>query len=67
MNSGEQGCSDELVEGMGSCAITLESRGAYTITATYSGDMYFSPSVDAASHLVVDFLRIFIPIVLRSE
>jgi hypothetical protein len=67
VSNGELSCSDDLVEGVGSCAITLESQGTYTVTATYSGDLYFSPSVDAASHLVVDFLRMFIPIVLRSQ
>lgn len=67
VSNGELSCSDDLAEGDGSCAITLESQGAYTITATYSGDLYFSPSLDATSHLVVDFLKMFIPIILRFQ
>lgn len=67
VSSSDQTCSDDLVEGVGSCAITLETQNTYTITATYSGDLYFSPSVDAASHQVVDYPTIFIPIILRSQ
>ena len=62
-----QSCNDDLVDGMGSCMITLESQGAYTITAAYSGNTYFSPSQAVVSHQVADFLKQFIPLILRSQ
>jgi hypothetical protein len=62
-----ESCSDDLVSGIGSCAIKLKTKGTYTITAEYAGNLYHSPSEAIASHTVIDKLRMFIPIILRSQ
>jgi hypothetical protein len=61
-----QSCSDELVAGQGGCEITLDAQGTYTITASYGGDVSFAPSSASTPHTVVDFLDLFIPIILRA-
>jgi len=62
-----QSCTDDLEEGLGSCTITLDNQGTYTITASYSGDIAFAPSSDNAAHLVVEFLKVYVPLVRREE
>ena len=65
-SNSQQSCSDELANGIGGCAIMLDTQGTYTITAAYAGDATFASSNDNTSHLVVDFLKLFIPIILRT-
>jgi len=55
-------CSDELVGEFGSCQITLNAPGAYTLTASYDGDDEFLPSLDTESHTVGQ-VNIFMPMV----
>jgi hypothetical protein len=62
----QQSCSDILVDGMGKCVIHLVGQGIYTITATYAGDTTLASSSDSSVHQVVDFLRIYLPIILRE-
>lgn len=45
-------CSDELVDGSGSCQITLNSPGEYTLSADYTGGDGFLPSSDSETHAV---------------
>ena len=44
-DGGTQTCSATLVGGAGSCSITETAAGAYSFTATYSGDTNFASSV----------------------
>ena len=46
-------CVEPLVNGVGSCEITLSSSGIYTITSRYIGDDLFIPSYDTESHIVI--------------
>jgi len=62
-----QSCADDLADGVGSCALTLDSQGTYTITASYDGDIAFAPSSGNATHLVVESLKVYIPLVRREE
>ncbi len=60
-------CSTALAAGQGSCEITLDAEGTYTITAAYGGNITFAPSSDSSLHTVVKFLDLFIPIILRGQ
>jgi predicted outer membrane repeat protein len=53
-SSGETCTINTLVAGAGNCSITFLSRGAKTLTATYSGDSAFSSSNDTETHQVQD-------------
>jgi len=49
----EESCTDTLLSNAtGSCVISLEAQGTYTLTATYSGDENFLPSSDSELHTV---------------
>ena len=61
-------CSDELVNGIGSCQISLNSPGRYTLTATYPGDDKYLPSVDSELHDVgseIIYFDLYLPICIR--
>ena len=47
-----ENCSDVLVGGSGSCQITLDTPGEYTLTATYLGSDNYLPSNNNAIHIV---------------
>jgi hypothetical protein len=66
VSNNQQSCSREIAGGMGSCEITLDTPGAYTLTAVYEGDATFAASSDSIEHLVVDKLKLFLPIVIRQ-
>lgn len=59
-------CIDALKEdGSGSCEITLNSSGTYTIIASYTGDVGFLPSSDMEPHTVgLEF--IYLPITVNE-
>jgi hypothetical protein len=66
-NSSET-CSDEFMDGLGSCQILLNSPGRYTLTATYSGGDKYLPSADSELHDVgseIIYFDLFIPICMR--
>jgi hypothetical protein len=50
----ESGCAAPVVlaGGSGTCTLTYNTAGAKILTATYSGDAVYAPSVGAASHTV---------------
>jgi hypothetical protein len=56
-------CSDNLVNGTGSCKIVLSSAGLYTLTASYGGDEFFSPSSDVEDHTVIHGL--YVPFIVK--
>ena len=45
-------CSMSLAGGTGTCYVVFNSAGAKTLTATYSGDSYYTSSYDSESHTV---------------
>jgi N-acetylneuraminic acid mutarotase len=45
-------CSGILTNAIGTCSLTLNAAGSYTLTATYSGDANFSPSSSTQAHSV---------------
>ena len=67
VSNSQLSCSDDIVGGVGSCEITLDTPGTYTITATYAGDISFAASSDSTEHLVVDMFRLYLPIILREK
>lgn len=61
-------CSDQLVDGSGSCPISIDSPGRFTLTATYPGNDKYLSSVDSELHDVgseIIFFDVFVPIILR--
>jgi large repetitive protein len=46
-------CTLTLAGGIGSCNIVFTSSGAFTITATYSGDGNYQDSIDTEPHTVL--------------
>jgi N-acetylneuraminic acid mutarotase len=62
VSNSQQSCSSEIAGGMGSCEITLDTPGTYTITATYAGNITFAGSSDSTEHMVVNLLRFYLPI-----
>lgn len=44
VSGGSQSCTATLTSGLGSCTLSFPVPGVYTITATYPGDVSFSPS-----------------------
>ncbi len=67
VSSSPVSCSSALVAGQGSCEITLDAQGTYTITADYGGDITYASSSDSTLHSVVEFLELFLPIILRGQ
>ena len=51
-DGGSQTCSGTLVSGVGSCQITETTAGAFSFTATYSGDTNFASSVTSTGSAV---------------
>jgi hypothetical protein len=47
-------CSELLTSAMGSCEITLDTPGIYTLTAIYSGDDFHYSSSNSVDHTVTD-------------
>jgi hypothetical protein len=45
-------CSGTLSNATGNCSLTLNAAEPYTLTATYSGDANFNPSIGTKSHSV---------------
>jgi CSLREA domain-containing protein len=58
-----QSCTDTLMNGMGSCSLSIAETGVHTLTATYGGDAFFAPSNDSESHTVGQ--QVFVPIITR--
>ena len=50
-----ESCTGALTNTTGSCSLTLDAIGAYTLTATYNGDSNFNPSFGTRSHTVSKF------------
>jgi len=61
-----ESCSEKLVGGSGSCQITLNTPGEYTLTATYAGGGGFLPSSGNESHTVTRIEKKIIDIDIRS-
>lgn len=47
-----ESCTGDLTNTTGSCSLTLDAIGAYTLTATYDGDSIFNPSSGTRPHTV---------------
>jgi hypothetical protein len=45
-------CNLTLVAGVGTCNVVFNLSGTFTITATYSGDGNYLPSLDTEAHIV---------------
>jgi N-acetylneuraminic acid mutarotase len=50
-----ESCTGALTNTTGSCSLTLDAIGAYTLTATYTGDPFFNPSFTTRPHTVAKF------------
>jgi N-acetylneuraminic acid mutarotase len=50
-----ESCLGGLINGVGSCFLTLNAAGPYTLTARYNGDSNFNPSFSSRSHTVSKF------------
>lgn len=55
-------CSARLNGGVGSCWLTIDPPGTYTLTASYSGDKYFLPSMTTRMHSVVPPILLYLPL-----
>jgi N-acetylneuraminic acid mutarotase len=53
VGSRPESCNGPLTGGMGSCQLALDTLGAYTLTATYSGNYILLGSSDTDAHAVV--------------
>ena len=62
VNNSQQSCNDVIMGGLGSCELTLDTPGTYTITATYAGDNTFAGSSDSTEHMVVNLLKLYLPL-----
>jgi hypothetical protein len=63
-------CTKTLIEGVGSCTLSVPTPGEYILVATYSGATLFLPSSDAETHTVLaavigDF-QLFLPLVMYT-
>lgn len=58
-------CTDTLVNGLGSCVISLSQPGTYTITASYGGDPFRAASSTYEAHEVSVTYRLYSPFVKR--
>jgi hypothetical protein len=56
-------CSAALVNGLGSCELTLDAPGDYTLTADYGGAARFLASSDSETHNVKSML--YLPAVMK--
>lgn len=57
-------CIAPIVDGAGSCELSLNAAGFYTITTSYSGDEFFVGSSDLEIHSVIQ-PRAFLPLMMR--
>ena len=64
IGSGDENCILPLVDGIGSCEMTLNKPGVYTITARYSGDEFYAPSNGTENHLVIP-PKLFLPLIVK--
>jgi hypothetical protein len=60
-----ESCSTDLVNGMGSCALTLAQPGTYTLTASFDGATGFLPGSDIETHVVKAISWLFLPVVVK--
>ena len=58
-------CSAPLVDGLGSCDLTLATPGIYTLTADYGGAVHFLASSDSEIH-IVESTTIYLPQVMNA-
>ena len=58
-----ENCTGNLLDGVGTCDLTLYNTGSYTLTATFNGDGIHSNSSDIESHTVI--MEVFIPLVIK--
>ncbi len=63
VDQGTEFCIDALSGGLGSCEITINNPGNYTLIATYSGDDNFVGSVDNEAHVVLT--NLFLPLIMK--
>jgi len=60
-------CSATLVNGTGSCELTLATPGSYTLVADYGGAALFLASSDSETHSVVPVTQwLYLPAVLKA-
>lgn len=65
VSSGSAACSGELIEGSGSCQMTITAPGTYTLTATYSGDAQYEISRDTELHVILPH-SLYLPMIHES-
>jgi len=59
---GKGTCSGELLDGNGSCQMTLTGSGTYTLTATYNGDGVYEISHGTEIHVVLPG-KVYLPLI----
>jgi hypothetical protein len=66
VDGGNGTCSGELVDGGGTCEITIPESGTYTLTANYSGSATYEFSHDTEVHAVLpSWVNVYLPIINR--
>lgn len=67
-------CSSKLVDGSGSCTLSISKPGLHTLTASYNGNAALLPSSDSEEHTVEalepppdDQQPLFLPLVLSDD
>jgi hypothetical protein len=58
-------CSTVLVDGLGSCQLTLNKPGDYTLSAAYVGTPDILPSNDTEMHTVIDYYWRYLALVVK--
>jgi N-acetylneuraminic acid mutarotase len=53
IDNSDQQCVLPIVDGKGSCELSLDAAGDYTIITQYSSDEIYLPSSDSESHIVI--------------
>jgi CSLREA domain-containing protein len=61
-------CNDTIIDGSGSCQLTITDTGTYTLTAYYNGNATYSPSIDSEVHIVsTQGGKLFFPLVNNDD
>lgn len=69
VNGSSESCSGQLMGEIGSCQITLNTPGAHTLTAIYTGNDEYLPSSDIELHGVEfdgELIYIYLPLNIRD-
>ena len=71
VNDTSETCSNKLVNGAGTCELSISKPGLHTLTAAYNGNAAMNPSSDTEEHTVDQpeptpdpFQLLFLPLVL---